>query len=25
VSYALKKWSPVVEKQVADLVTAAIS
>jgi uncharacterized protein YdhG (YjbR/CyaY superfamily) len=25
VSYALKKWSPVVEKQVASLVTAAIS
>jgi hypothetical protein len=25
VSYALKKWSPVVEKKVAELVTAAIS
>jgi uncharacterized protein YdhG (YjbR/CyaY superfamily) len=25
VAYALKKWSPVVEKKVAELVTAAIS
>jgi len=25
VTYALKKWSPVVEKKVAELVKAAIS
>jgi hypothetical protein len=25
VSYALKKWSPMVEKKVAELVKAAIS